>query len=298
MEQLLLPARDGYLIKEMIAQIGEMPFETIYIKASRRAVSVAAIQSTEDIIALAKREFQGSYGELLWKRYGIKPMETDMQKDCEINSQDSDGIKNYVMSYQKEILKNAEKERCAYLSYLESLKLQVEKKQAIFDFVASGTVHYYMQKLLGKKLNGFYFATMNHPKNIFGLEDSIISAYGNICSYGFQSEVAKHYLFLESVMVDGNPTFLCIQNGKFVYELETHNVYSVIKKVQEGILNYQRDMQELQELIPDWKEQKETGDELLGKLFDGSCKVNKAIKRAFVNDDAFDGIMDYYVWGE
>ena len=193
------------------------------------------------------------------------------------------------------------------------------KRQAIFDFVAGGTVQYYMQRLLGKPLQGFYFATMNHPQESYHLQDSILSAYGNICSYGSENQVAKHYLFLETIMVDGCPTLQCVDNGRFVYEGEGGGLamprqkmqatdrestedareqdgFGLICKVQEGILEYQRHMQQIRGVFPGWRDERSFADTLFGRLFDGSCQVDQEIKAVFVNDDVFDGVGAYRVW--
>ena len=39
-------------------------------------------------------------------------------------------------------------------------------------------------------------------------------------------------------------------------------------------------------------------DELFGKLFSGSCQVAEGLAKVFVNDDIFDGVAGYRVWGE
>ncbi len=339
-KQLLLPARDGYLIEKMLEQEG-VSFEPVYFKASRRAVSVAALEMAEDILLLAGRTFQGTLGQLLWQRFGVSPKEGDRLKDRGTKGCTGEEIREYVLGYQQEILQRAARERRDYMAYLEKvlgfagrsieswsdLETGLEtrretvhgKRQAIFDFVAGGTVQYYMQRLLGKPLQGFYFATMNHPQESYHLQDSILSAYGNICSYGSENQVAKHYLFLETIMVDGCPTLQCVDNGRFVYEGEGGGLamphqkmqatdrestedareqdgFGLICKVQEGILEYQRHMQQIRGVFPGWRDERSFADTLFGRLFDGSCQVDQEIKAVFVNDDVFDGVGAYRVW--
>lgn len=294
--QLLLPSRDGFLIKQMLIQSKKSFFDAIYFKASRRAVSVAAIQAEEDILLLASRGFQGNHGDLLVQRFGVQPRENDERKNLSTKGVPTEDIEAYVLSYKDEIIQHAKTERENYLAYLESVGLMNGKKQAIFDFVASGTVQYYLQKLLDKKMQGIYFATMNHPNEKYQLDDCIVSAYGNIQAYSTDSQVGKHYLFLETIMVDGYPTLKCVKNGNFVYESGKSTDYSVIQGVQKGILEYQRDMEKMRKLIPEWGDERAFADKLFGMLFDGSCQVVPALKQAFANDDVFDGIGSYRVW--
>lgn len=297
-EQLLLPARDGFLIAKMFAQMEQVPFETVYFKASRRAVSVAALETENDIALLAGREFQGTLGELLQKRFGVEPRADDMMQDQTAKGISDEAV-GYALFYQETIFSRAGKERSEYLRYLQTvIRNRHRGKRAIFDFVASGTVQYFLQKLLGEKLDGFYFATMNHPNEQYHLEESIVSAYGNIRSYGTESQVARHYLFLESIMVDEFPTLKYIEDGNFVYESTIESSYTAIYEVQEGILHYQRDIMEMKKLVPAWRDERGFADKLFGMLFDGSCHVRRTVQSAFMNEDSFDGVMPFQVWGK
>lgn len=297
-ELLLLPARDGFLIAQMLAQMEQVPFETVYFKASRRAVSVAALEVENDIELLAGREFQGTLGEMLQERFGVEPRTDDTMRNQTAKGVSNEAVE-YALSYKETILLRAAKERKEYLGYLQAIIGNHHRgNRSVFDFIASGTVQYFLQKLLGEKLNGFYFATMNHPNERYHLEKSIVSAYGNIRSYGTESQVARHYLFLESIMVDDFPTLKYIENGDFVYESKIKSPYTAIFGVQEGILHYQRDIMKMRKLVPGWRDERGFADKLFGMLFDGSCQVQWTVQSAFVNDDSFDGVTPFRVWGK
>lgn len=311
-ERLLLPARDGFLIEQMLKQEEALPFESVYFKASRRAVSVAALDSAKDICLLACRGFQGTFGELLERRFGVSADEKDVWKDKIVKEISEKEIVEHVLHYKEKILRHAEKERQEYQHYLAKMSIvdhkteMVEadgnwtvgstKRQAIFDFVASGTVQYFLQKLLNESLLGLYFATMNHLNKKYCLEGKVLSAYGNVCSYSSESHVAKHYLFLESIMIDGFPALRCLKKGQFVYEEENQDSFSFIHCVQDGILAYQRNMKDIKKWISGWKDQRIFADGLFGMLFDGSSQVEKQIRTFFANDDIFDGVESYKVW--
>ena len=72
--------------------------------------------------------------------------------------------------------------------------------------------------------------------------------------------------------------------------------FGLICKVQEGILEYQRHMQQIRGVFPGWRDERSFADTLFGRLFDGSCQVDQEIKAVFVNDDVFDGVGAYRVW--
>lgn len=74
-----------------------------------------------------------------------------------------------------------------------------------------------MERLLGKKLLGLYFATVEHPNDMFPLKDHVLSAFGNITSYGGGGQLGRVYLALEAVLTDGSllPTVLIMLENRF-----------------------------------------------------------------------------------
>ena len=102
-------------------------------------------------------------------------------------------------------MKNARTVREQYLRYFERKALLTDKAQAIFDFVAGGTVQYNLTRLLHHDILGLYFATMNLPNEMYDADtDDIRTAYGNIQSYKVLNQLGKYYLFLETILVDGS----------------------------------------------------------------------------------------------
>lgn len=297
-DTLLLPARDGFLIQKLLEMQSQLPFEYLYFRASRRAVSVASLLCVEDIMMLAKRNFQGSLGELLSHRFGVGASNEDEMAALSAANAPEELRLEFVRKYEKEILENAKKERKDFLAYLRTV-LPTGQKLALVDFVATGTVQFYLQKLLGCEMKGLYFATMNHPKAEYGLRDSVVSCYGNIHSYGVDNEVGKHYLFLETLMGDGYPTLERVYGEEFLYigdvKVEQER-FEGIERVQQGILDFHKDMIAMRKLVPQWQDCKEFVDELFGKLFTEECYVTEEIKGIFQNDDIYEGVGDYRVW--
>ena len=298
-EELLLPARDGYLIWKMLQQEKDIPFNYIYFKASRRAVSVAAIETRKDIELLLDGAFQGSIAQLLKRRFGI---ESGFYAKYEERVSDIafEKLESILAEHEEEILRNAALEREEYLTYLKGIGILGKKKQAIFDFIAKGTVQFYLQKMLGHPLQGLYFATMNHPHKPYGLEGQIKSYWGNISSYGTDGNVARHYLFLESIMVDGCPTFEKVEKGKFIYAVmqEDKGRNETLQNIQQGILQFQTDMRKLCYIGKLDSEEQQFTDQIFGCLFDSSCALSAKIGKAFLNDDNYNGISNYQVWND
>lgn len=305
-DQLLFPSRDGYLMEKLYQLLCEFqvtPKEgrnhcvpSVYFRTSRRASSVAAIRTEEDICFLLKRKFDGTKEELLWQRFGIHPSEESLRD--EDMGQEGLTTEKYILAHSREILRNAQKERELYLGYLKKKGIGGDKKEAIFDFVAGGTVQYYLEKLTGKKMKGVYAATSNLPNDLYRPGENICAAYGNFNTYGAAYALAKYYLLLEPVMMDEQSTFRRMnENGQEEYCGRTNSCSEEIGRIQEGILAFAKDWYALRALSGNWDNCLQKADDILGMLFT-RCQVSDEIKKVFRNDDEYDGIKQYIVWEE
>lgn len=299
-DELLLPSRDGYLIKVLLDSLKcKKNFSYSYFKSSRRTVSVAATKNMADILGLLERKYNGTYGDFLYDRFGVEPCrDDDMRNKIIVWDRDYSSVKKYILSYAESILKNASKERDNYNKYLKKNNIMHGRSYAIFDFIAGGTVQHYLEKIIGNRLEGFYFATMNLPNRWFGVGD-IKSAYGNICSYGGKSYIEKYYLLLEGIMTDENATLIRVEDsGEMVYEEKKNNNYKNIALIQAGIVDYVNEQDEIKRLMDDWKLSFEMSDKIFGQIFENGCVVSEDIKKSFENDDKYMGIKTYRMWSK
>lgn len=296
-EQILFPSRDGYVIQKLYQLMGKGTKQYIedncYFRASRRSVSVAALEKEEDIFFIADRKFSGTNQELLAKRFGVMPDDVDEEF---VKEQGESNTGDFLEKYKSEIIREAEEERETYRSYLNAKGLLNNKKQLIFDFVAGGTVQFYLSKIMKKTLHGCYFATMNLPNQMYKSEEFIDAPFGNISSYGVKNNLGRYYLFLETILTDGCSTFIKIdKNGEEVYETGDNSVviWKMIEQVQKGIFSYANDMKQL---AVDAPVELAFADELYGVMFGECVKVDNSIKKIFYNDDCYDGVERYPVW--
>ena len=123
----------------------------------------------------------------------------------------------YAKASRRAVSTSSALEQENYRAYMKKIGLRHERPTAIFDFVARGTVQHHMERLLGKKLLGLYFATVEHPNDMFPLKDHVLSAFGNITSYGGGGQLGRVYLALEAVLTDGSllPTVLIMLENRF-----------------------------------------------------------------------------------
>jgi FMN phosphatase YigB (HAD superfamily) len=288
-EQMIFSSRDGYvpcmLYRIMRKEFPELP-EPVYLKTSRRAVTVAAIKNTSDILRLAERPFRGTIGDFFVQRYGIEIEENDAPLEWQF----CDDLVVLLEKYSSVILQNAVLERRSYMDYLKQMNIISSCKKGFFDFVAGGTVQYYLEKLLGERLQGYYFATMNLPNPMYRMDD-IDAAYGNITSYGSNHPFARYYLMLESILTDPDSTFVKIDEyGNFVFTENINTIYDQIKPVHDGVLYYfnERFALEYRDMI-NKNPSLRGAEKLFGVLFDETCKIPDKLKAVFKNDDIYDG---------
>jgi predicted HAD superfamily hydrolase len=294
-EQMLFASRDGwlpYLIYEKMRKRIPMIPKAVYFKTSRRAITVASIKKQEDIYRLGGRTFSGSIKAFFKERFGVQAVEEDIWKNTE--EQRDKLLKKYEMN----ILKNAKEERDFYFEYLKKVGINQFLKKGFFDFVASGTVQYHLEKLLRQELQGYYFATMNIPNNLYK-EDIIYAPFGNITSYGSGSNLSKNYLAMESILTDSDSTLIKMENGKPIFAEYENEKYPQIQKIHDGVLRYVEERLELECLYQIGGESDSDfsgADSLLGYIFEGKEVISDKMRSVFVNDDHYDGKQKYKVF--
>lgn len=301
LEKLLFPSRDGYLIQKLYETVTGKRDGGIYFRTSRRAASVAGITGMADIKRIGERKYHGTCGEFLRQRYGTDMKAADPRREIEVSRMDGGCKEQMLADYETAILHNAQAEREQYLVYLRKQGIVPGAGQGLIDFVASGTVQYHLEKLLGCSLQGLYFATMNLPNGMYQLgTGQIAAAYGNLTSYGTQGSIGKHYLFLESILGDGKASFSHIdREGNEVFE-ETEGVSSreAVEQLQKAAQAYTAEYTSLFAGIKAGVPELEFVDKLFGMLFTGRCLVERQVKEAFQNEDLYDGVDAYQPWEE
>ncbi len=291
-EKILFTSRDGYLIESVYNMLSKSVKDRvpkgIYFKTSRRAVTVASIDSMQDISNLMLNPFKGDKRQLLKERFGIR---IDNKIDENYSAED---IKN---KYGYEIIANARSERKCYHKYIEDSKILGDNKIAIFDFVSSGTVQYYLSKIIGRNLDGFYFVKINNGNKLYN--NNIKAMFGEGNEYDIKYNIIAYYLFLESIFTDPNPPLIrCDENGNFIYDYEKikYRNFNNIKECQNGIKNFVDDFVELNKNIIEQQINIEKADEILGMLKQSKTVIKENIKESFYLENMYDAEEKIDVW--
>lgn len=304
-EVILFSARDGYLInilyKIMTENIkkGRMPHE-IYFKTSRRAITVPTIESQEDILFILKKPFKCTKKQLLKERFGIELDRYDVRdNELVVSGENIESISNYILSYKNEIIKNAMEEKKYYMEYINSIGVINKENIAIFDFCSSGTIQFYLSKLISKDLHGFYFATMNLPNMFYKDSSKISTLFGNAKQYYSKFNLTKYYMLLESILTDPNNTLIrCESNNNFVYNdgETTIKDFDNIKKCHDGIIEFVQDIIEIDNKIVFRDIDIEFTDYIFGLFVSKKTEVVEKVRNTFFTESCYDFSPEYNVW--
>ena len=219
-DRILFISRDGYLLKmiydKMACEDKKLP-KSEYLLISRNLGIATTIENEKDIIEAEKYPFAGSKEEMLKKRFYL------VRDKC-----------NSVLDYKEAIIKRAAELRKDYEKYLHSFNLK-DEKVAVFDFVSTGTVQMCLEKLLNKKLNGYYYQkidTDNMEKQALFIKSFI------------ENYECDNYFMLEPMIKETTPSISLVNaNGLPVYfdEFIDINQQETVKKIQSGALAFVED---------------------------------------------------------
>ncbi|MBQ7705696.1 MAG: hypothetical protein IJT73_09775, partial [Selenomonadaceae bacterium] len=246
-KQILFLARDGYFLQPLykfitkLLNVDELPNDYFY--ASRRAVTVASIHEISQTEGLFTLRFEGTVKKFFEVRFGIEVNdETELNLP---NEEQADYIKKIIAERAEEILSRAEDERQNYETYIKSLGKPFENV-GVVDMGYSGTIQFYLQKVLQKELTGYYFATS--ATNLFG-EDAFKKMHGCFTEnddYGkTKSAVYKYQLLFEAILTAPDPQLQYFDaTGKPIFGAPEPAQFQIenIREVHEGIKDFCRDV--------------------------------------------------------
>lgn len=247
-------AREGYILEQIynIVYGGKNEEkEHCYFLASRRATGVAGVETWEDVRELVSKDFKGSLGNLLNARLGIKFDFAENEDQVFINKdyrQDIDKIMIILESKKEQIMAQFASEKQAYLSYVRSVIPEERWKDiVVVDVGYSGTIQYFLSKMLATKIGGCYLEMFGENK-----PDKIGCASKKM--YGLDSEfgmtICINELFLEAVLEAPYGQLNCFNSleGDIQPVFKAQNeVSQEIKSLQEGILEYCKTREMLQQ---------------------------------------------------
>lgn len=284
--QVLLCARDGYILKRLYDYLGEGPGYQ-YFLTSRTSAIRAGITNDDDIAYVDSMKFFGTKEEELLARYGIevgkdkgKSQVDSLETGAELNSEDM----------RKLIMERATKLRCNYQKYIKSCGIDASERLALFDFVAKGTTQYFLKNILSEDIQGFYFLQLE-PEFMADKGIRVTPFYSE--EERNNSKIFDSYYIMETILTAPSPSVLEFDDdGRPVYAAETRSTTDIdcVLEAQDGIESFFRDYLDL---LCDRYELHEPGKALDESLLGLICHTHIADERftSLIVEDPFFGRM-------
>lgn len=220
-DTLYFLAREGQLIKSiyetLYPPVDKAP-RTAYLVLSRRAITVAMIRSSSDILNIARADYHpNSLHEFLYRRYGLVLDEVTEQAlacngiwptGCQISVWDKriDKLEPVLKYLEPRILSQAEEERGPMLKYLESVGLNQQGKIALVDVGYSGTIQGRLCELLTRSVHGYYLVTKHSAKAVRERYSVLVeSCFGRDLITPKESPLLHYNVPLEMLMGSDDP---------------------------------------------------------------------------------------------
>lgn len=232
-EKMLFSTRDGYLFYNLYEwyreNIDKSIPKAIYFRTSRKICYLASMSNEESIDFFLNYDNVYSPEELLEKRFLFK-------KD-DILPHSGEDRREYIMKHKEKIFQKSAVIREKYLSYMDDIGLQKNKKYGFFDSYCRGTVQYLMEQFVPFELHGLYLGKIH---NTFKLK-KIQSFYEDKGEYLRLNDINEKRTLMEYCLSSPETNIIGMDaDGEFIYakEYRTDADIKHMLDIQEGIKEF------------------------------------------------------------
>lgn len=314
-DRLYFLAREGQLIKEIYdawcVDLPDTP-KTEYLVLSRRAVSVPALKSMDDILEIARATyFPNTIAHFLFERYGLslshdrwKEIATRVhwtaQRKVEVIKGQIDHLEPLLTMLQDEIIAQAHDESQALLQYLQQMNLEMPGCQAVVDVGYGGTIQGYLNRLLGQPVQGYYMMTDERSAQL--VQQHAVQVRGcfmeNVAHANTAPLMYRHNFELEKLLSSSST-----QVVRYVLEpghppkaqfreksIEESACVELRKALQAGALRYAQDARDIRtKLYPDFRPSCTTARQIYEAFITGQTAQERALLQTIALDDHYCG---------
>lgn len=298
LDRLFFLARDGYLLKEDYLYLKELcqgddwP-ETFYLAISRRVVLISTYQDEPDLDRIIDVPYNGTFEQFLDDRFNIQVLEGDIHaKECVSIPGDSRKVREWIVSYRNQILTEIKSEKENYLAYIS--QFAINERDGLIDLWFYGNNQYYLSKIVGKSLTGFYFLVNLTEGNECNKNNLLIPCFQKKDDLEARnSNLKKGDIFIESFLtapygmikaVDKEGNYKCAAGGMNQAYFSERNI------MNQGVCEFMKDYIGLVGkcacLPPQFI------DSFFGEYIKGHLELDTEVKKVFYYDNAF------VHWGE
>lgn len=292
---ILMLAREGYLFQKIFEIMkkkcsGLEEIESDYLYTSRRALLVASIKNEEDVREALNIFYEGSYKKLLINRFGLRDIE-NMEDFDVVLPNDATRLYETIKPKIQDILDRAAYERCNYMKYMTGI-IKDNEDIAVADLGYSGSIQYYLSKLLGKSISGYYFATDNKklPLKLSGNKMYARYIENDEIAPVSSSYIHRYSLILEAVLTapDNQLCYIDEDLSPVFLEAETKSIDKyIINEIHNGAEDFAEEFFELVgNIILSVKSDKKVYEELVRIIVEGDI-LSEELKSKFVLEDDF-----------
>jgi FMN phosphatase YigB (HAD superfamily) len=181
-DKLFFLSREGRIMQQVYDawwnDAGEDWPGSEYLVISRRAAGVAALSTFDEIIDIAKKDyFSNTLEKFLLTRFGISlarseweeyasPLRLEPGSIIRIENHQVGHLLAFLKSLETKIYAKAQAERGFFQRYLVEKGLSDSDRQAVVDIGYGGSVQAYLNKLLARKVQGYYLMTDERSERV------------------------------------------------------------------------------------------------------------------------------------
>lgn len=315
-ERLFFLSREGAILKQVYDVLQGANFDgppSEYFLASRRALRAASIYSRSDLLSVAACTFHDegtTVARLFEARFGLPEYlisESALRRAGyrSVHDRVSNSptgllkIGDLALALEDEIVRTSERERANYFKYIERTKLLETPKLALVDLGWAGNMQDSLQKLVGRSISGYYYAT---------LETALARAYSGLVMHGFAGDfvvgdrhpsvvVARRPL-AEYLLCSADPSLKCFSSaGAPVFQdgIEPIPRAELIRLVHDGIVAFSRDLvMRLGPLLVDQHIDPFTAEACYKDFIERPAPMDIALLQGHYQEDAFGGLPRRY----
>lgn len=268
-EEYLFVSREGYFLLKLFRFYSKLTkskmIKSHYFLTSRRAITVPNFSTKDDIIKLLDIKYSGTLKKLFFYRLGYNY--TGKDENVEL-PREKEKIAKLVEEKEQEILKISEKEMTNYRKYIDKTLKDLQKKNyCIIDLGYSGTVQYFLSKMLDKKISGKYFIVSADVKPL-KIGCKVESCLNDKVE---DKNNANNYIYLNALILEafltapegqlrcfddtGNPIFnektlttKDLEKLNQIYLGVTHYLEEIYELLQDGVRKYENNTNNIVEI--------------------------------------------------
>lgn len=249
---------------------------------------ISAFKKEEDLEQIISASYNGIFSEYMYDRFGISIAPEDENAENRVCLPgDVHEVHEWILPYKKQIIAQICRERDNYLRYID--QYDIGEGDGVVDLWFNGRNQYYLSKIVGRCLTGFYFTVNLTQENECGKNNILVPCFqaaGDMRAE--QSNIMRRDIFVESFLtapygmikyLDEKFDFICAPDGS------NQKFFQERMIINRGICDFMRDYLELMgedaELSPEFV------DRFFGEYVAGHMELSDELKNVFYFDNAF-----------